>query len=191
DVVGERMLECVGETGEQLCLIKKLRHLEMSKATPELFFLELHNRLKQQKRHIHADDRSRLQQPLVLGGKPVNAGGENSLGRCGDLQRLWRLHETISTAHAGERFRFDQCPDALLEEEGVALGPLYQELLEGPQSGVIPEQSHQQLVGVLGWQGIDPELAIVGLIAPGVAMLGAVVDEEQEARRWQAVDEMV
>src|SRR5215467_5955368 len=114
NVVGERMLEYVHQAGEQLCLVEKLCDLEMSEAAPELFFGELHNRLKQQKRHIHADYGSRLQQPLVLGRKSVNAGGEDCLGCCRDLQRLWRLHKTISTLHAGERFRLDQCPDALL-----------------------------------------------------------------------------
>jgi len=44
------------------------------------------------------------------------------------------------------------------------------------------------------WQwamsGRDPELA-VGLAAPGVPILGAVIDEEQEARRGQAFDEAI
>jgi hypothetical protein len=35
------------------------------------------------------------------------------------------------------------------------------------------------------------ELAVVGLAAPAVLVLGAVVDEEQEARRGQAVDEAI
>jgi hypothetical protein len=32
------------------------------------------------------------------------------------------------------------------------------------------EERIEQLVGVLGWQGIDPELPVVGLAAPGVAV---------------------
>jgi regulator of protease activity HflC (stomatin/prohibitin superfamily) len=39
--------------------------------------------------------------------------------------------------------------------------------------------------------GRDPELAVVGLAAPGVPILGAVIDEEQEARRGQAFDEAI
>jgi hypothetical protein len=49
----------------------------------------------------------------------------------------------------------------------------------------------EQLVSALRGQGIDPELAAVGLAAPGVLVLGAVVDKEQEARCGQALDEAI
>jgi hypothetical protein len=42
-----------------------------------------------------------------------------------------------------------------------------------------------------GRQGIDPELAVVRFAAPDVLVLGVVVDEQQKARRGQALDEGV
>src|SRR5262245_49223426 len=87
--------------------------------------------------------------------------------------------------------RLNEGPHALLEEEGIGVRPLDQQLLERGEGRVSAEEPIEQLVGTLGWKGIDPELAVVGFAAPGVAVLGAVADEEQEARRWQALDEAV
>ena len=99
--------------------------------------------------------------------------------------------EPVGAALAGQGRRLHQGPHALLEEEGIRLRPLDQELLERAERRVRAEERIEQLVGALGRQGIDPELAVVGLAAPGVLVLGAVVDEEQEARRGQALDEAV
>ena len=99
--------------------------------------------------------------------------------------------EPVGAALAGQRSRLHQGPHALLEEEGIRFRPLDQELLERAERRVSAEQRVEQLVGAFGRQGIDPELAVVGLAAPGVPVLGAIVDEEQEARRGQALDEAV
>ena len=53
------------------------------------------------------------------------------------------------------------------------------------------EEGLEQLVGALGWQRIQPELAVVGLAVPPVPILGSVVDEKEKARRGQALDEAV
>jgi hypothetical protein len=82
-----------------------------------------------------------------------------------------------------------EAPHALLEEEGIGFRPLDQELLERAEGLASAEERIEQLVSALGRQGIDPELAVVSLAAPGVLVLGAVVDEEQQARRGQAFDE--
>ena len=99
--------------------------------------------------------------------------------------------EPVGAALADQRLRLHQGPHALLEEERIALRPLDQEPLERAERRVGAEQRLEQLVGALGRQRIEPELAVVGLAAPGVLVLGAVVDEEQEARRGQALDEAV
>ena len=99
--------------------------------------------------------------------------------------------EPVGAALAGQGRRLHQGPHTLLEEEGIRFRPLDQELLERAEGRVGAEERIEQLVGALGRQGIDPELAVVGLAAPGVLVLGAVVDEEQEARRGQALDEAI
>jgi hypothetical protein len=58
----------------------------------------------------------------------------------------------------------------------------------------VPDQDEEhieQLVGALRWQGIQPELAVIGLTAPGMAVLGAIVDEDQKAHCRQALDRSV
>ena len=85
---------------------------------------------------------------------------------------------------AGQGCRLHQGPHTLLEEEGIGFRPLDQNLLERAEGDVGTEQRIEQLVSVLGRQRIDPELAIVGLAVPRVPVLGAVVDKQQETRRW-------
>ena len=40
-------------------------------------------------------------------------------------------------------------------------------------------------------QRIEPQLGVIGLVPPGVLILGAVGDEQQEVRRRQALDQAV
>ena len=65
--------------------------------------------------------------------------------------------------------------------------------MSGASAGILAEQRVQQLVGTLGAaSAIEPQLAVVRLAAPGVLVLGPVVDHEQEqARRRQALDQAV
>src|SRR4030095_11451427 len=49
----------------------------------------------------------------------------------------------------------------------------------------------QQLGGALSAEGGDPELAIVGPAAPAMLVLGAIVHEQENGRRGQAVEEAV
>ena len=84
-----------------------------------------------------------------------------------------------------------EAPHALLEEERVALGPREEEALQGLEAGVAPEQGLQQRGRILRRERVQPELAVVGLPAPAVPVLRAVVDEEQEPGRRQALDQPV
>ena len=59
------------------------------------------------------------------------------------------------------------------QEEGVTLGACNQELFEGRQARIVAEQGLQELVGTGGWQGIEPQLGVVGLTAPAVLVLRA------------------
>jgi len=63
--------------------------------------------------------------------------------------------------------------------------------LSGPRPGSGPKEGLEQGVGALGGQRVDPELRVVGLAPPAVLVLRAVVHEEEEARRGQALQQGV
>jgi hypothetical protein len=69
--------------------------------------------------------------------------------------------------------------------------PCDQQPLERRQAGVLPQQGVEEGLGARWWQRIEPQLRIVGFAAPAVLVLGAVVDQQQEASCRQAVDEAV
>ena len=62
---------------------------------------------------------------------------------------------------------------------------------ERRQAGVVAEQGLQDFVGTGGRQRVKPQLRVVGLAAPAVLVLRAVVDQEQQARRGQAFHQAV
>ena len=149
------------------------------------------NGQEQRHGHVLADDGGRLEQSLGLGRQAVDARGQDGLDRGGDRQIFDGSGEPIGAAVAGQGPRLHEGPHTLLEEEGIRFRPLDQELLERDECRVSAEERIEQLVSALGRQGIDPELAVVGLAAPGVLVLGAVVDQEHEARRGHALDEAI
>ena len=167
----------------------------MSEAATELLLGRLRDGLEEREGHLVADDGGGLEQSFVLGREPVDPGRQHRLGGRRDLQAVpeivGRRQQPVGAALAGQDLRLDQRPDALLEEEGVPLGPLDQQSLERLEGRIGPEQDVQQLLGALRWQGIDPELAVVALAAPGVLVLGAVVDEEQQPGGREALDQAV
>ena len=99
--------------------------------------------------------------------------------------------KAITAPLAGQSACLHERPHALLEEQGHTLRPLYQQALERIERLVLPEQRAEQLVRALGRQRIEPELAVVGLAPPAVAVLRAIVDQEKEPRRRQALDQRV
>src|SRR5215831_19245165 len=189
--VRERVLERVLEVREEPDLVEELRGLETAQLGAHLFLRRVGNGEQQRDGHVLADDGSRLEQPLVIGGQAVDARGQDGLNSGGYPQLFNRPSEPVGATFTGEGARLNKGAHALLEEEWIGVRPLDQQDLERGEGRVGAEKHIEQLVGVLGWQGIDPELAVVGFSAPGVAVLRAVVGEEQEARRWQALDETV
>ena len=66
-----------------------------------------------------------------------------------------------------------------------------EELPQRGQRGVGAQERLQELLGALARQRVDAELRVVGPAPPGVLVLGAVVDEEQEAGGGERVDQAV
>ena len=191
DFVGERVLEGELEVRKEPDLVKELRGLEMRQRGPHRGLRRVGGGLEQRQGHVLADDGGGLEQALGLGRQAVDARHQDGLHGGGDCQLFDGPGEAIGSALAGQGRRLYQRPHALLEEEGIRLRPFNQELLERAEGRVSAEERTEQLVSALGRQGIDPELAVVGLAAPGVAVLGTVIDEVQEARGGQAVDEAI
>jgi hypothetical protein len=121
-----------------------------------------------------------LKQPFGLWGEAVDARGQDGPDGGGHCQLLDGPGKPIGAAPALERARLDKGPHTLLKKEGIGIRPLDQEPLKRGERCLKPKERIEQLVGALGRQGIDPELAIVGLAAPAVAVFRAVVEEEQE-----------
>ena len=81
--------------------------------------------------------------------------------------------------------------DALLQKEGIAAGAGNQEGGERRQTGVVPQQRLEDFCRTGGLQRIQAQLRVVGLAPPAVLVLGAVIDQEQEPRRRQALDQAI
>ena len=109
----------------------------------------------------------------------------------GTWMRRQGLRQAIGARLADQHPGLHQRAHALLQEEGIALGARDQEPLERCQAGVVPQQGLEELVGARRRQRIEPQLRVVGLAAPAVLVLRAVVDQQQEAGRGQALDEAV
>ena len=63
--------------------------------------------------------------------------------------------------------------------------------MSGRRAGSDAEERIEQGLGALGRQGVEPELRVVGLAAPAMRVLGAVVHEEEHPGRRQALDQAV
>ena len=63
--------------------------------------------------------------------------------------------------------------------------------LSGSRPGVVPQQGLEELFSALWGQRVKPELGVVGLAAPGVLVLRAIIDEQEEAGRRQALDQAI
>ena len=95
---------------------------------------------QQREGHILADDRGRLEQPLLLRREAVDAGRQNRLHGARHRDGRERPAELVAAALADQHPGLHECPHALLEEEGIALGPLDEEALERAQVGAASEQ---------------------------------------------------
>ena len=90
-----------------------------------------------------------------------------------------------------------ECPglrqrlDRLLQEEWIPFGALDQESLESLQLGVMAEERIEERMGAVRRQRVEAELTVGRLVAPGVLVLGAIVDQQAEPRGREGLDEAV
>jgi hypothetical protein len=94
-------------------------------------------------------------------------------------------------ALAGEEFHLDQFANAFLDEERVTLRAVDEQPFQRLQRRIVAEHRIEEFVRGVGRQGIEPDFAKIGLAAPGMLVLGTVVDEEKHAGRRKAVHQRV
>jgi hypothetical protein len=190
-LVRERVLEGVLEIREETRLVEELGGLEVSEPTTQVCFGPLGNGEQERERHILADDRGRLEQPLVLGCQAVDPGREDRLDRRRYLDRRGVGRQPVGPPFTDQRLGFRERPHALLEEQRVAFRPINEGALERVQARVGPEQARQEIVRTLRPQRVDAELSVVRLATPTVVVLGPVVGEQQQPGRRQALNEAI
>ena len=190
-LVGKGVLERVLEIREEARLVQELRGLEAADRGAQLVLVQRSCRPEQRERHVLPNHRCRLQERLVAGGQPVDTGGQHGLHRGGDLDGRKGPRQPIRPALARQRLGLDKSSHALLQEKRIALRPRDQDPLQRIEAGVRPEQRAEERLGGLRWEGVQPELHVVGPAAPRVLILRPVVHEEQEPRRRQALGERV
>jgi hypothetical protein len=67
DLMRERVFESVFEIREEARLVEELGGLKVGEPATHVFFGQLGNGEQERERHVLADDRGRLEQPLVPG----------------------------------------------------------------------------------------------------------------------------
>src|SRR5436309_5634927 len=144
------------------------------------------DRLEHHERDLMADRRCRLQQALPIGRQPIDTGREDGADRRRHLDGVNGPSKSIGPALARDHLRLDQSPHALLQKEWIALGTLDEQSLQGIEARIAAEECAEDLFDALSRQWVDAELAVVGLAAPTVLILGAIVDQQENARRRQA-----
>ena len=138
DLVGQGVLERVLALGEQADRIEQLGGLEARERCVQRVVRQLGDGLQQRERHVLADHGSRLEQTLVVGLETVDASGQDRLDRRRHPEVRQILGQTVGTAPTDQRAGLDQAPDALLQEERVALGLLDQVALQRDERLVSP-----------------------------------------------------
>ena len=129
---------------------------------------------------------------LSSGGEAVDAGGEDRLDRGRHLDASRAAAPGDRPPRSPTSARVSTSVRTLSSRKnGLPSVRSISRRLSGPRLGSSPSSACEQFVGALGGQRVEPELAVVGLAAPAVLVFGPVVDQEQQARRRQALDQAV
>ena len=189
DLVRQRVLEGVLDVGEEASLIEELDAPQVCEPSSERVLFQAGRGLKEDEGDVLADHGRGLQEAFLLRRQSVDPGGEHGLNRRRDLDVLERLREPMRAAPAGEHVCLDERPHVLLEEERIAIRSLDEKALERIEARISPEEMVKELISACGRERIDPQLTVVGLPAPGMPVLRAVIHEQHHARRRQALHE--
>ena len=187
-VVDQGVAEAVHQIGEERALVEEAAGLELLEAAPHLLGRHVGDGLEQSHRHLVADHRGGLEQPLVLVAEPVDAGGDGGPHGGRHLEGQRGAREAVGPGLALERAGLDQARHALLEKERVAARALGHEPLERGERGIDAEQAVQQIRGRRGLERLQPDLGEARARAPGVRVLGSIGAGDQDMGR-QGLDD--
>ena len=176
---------------EEARLVEELGGLQMGEAQAERLLRHLGHGLEERQGHLGADDGGGLQELFLLRRQPVDARRQHRLHRGRHLDTRECPGQAIGPRVADQHLRFHQGAHALLQEEGVPLGALDQALFERLQTGIVPQEALEQGLGTRRRQRVEPELGVVGLLAPAVLILGAVVDQQEHVGGGQALHQAI
>ena len=189
DLLGEGMLEGVDQLGKQTHLVQKLGILEMHEPLAERPFRKLHHGLEE-------DQGTSVPMTAAVWSRDFSSGGRRSMRvartACtvaGTWQGEEGVRQAIGARLAHQSPGLYERPHALLQEEGITLGALDQEWIEGCQARVVSQEGLQEDVGTRWGQGVQPQLRVVGLTPPAVPIVGTIVDQEEQTRRREALAE--
>jgi len=132
-----------------------------------------------------------LQELFLLQRQAVDARRQHRLHRGRHLDTRHRLRQAIGPRLADQLLRFHQGAHTFLQKEGVALRLRNQTRFEWLQLRIVPQKALQQGLGTRRGEWVEPELDVVGFIAPAVLILGAVVDEQQEVGSGEAFYQII
>ena len=185
------MLEGVHPLRKEVRLIEEFGPLELGQTAVQRLWRHVGNRLQQGERHLRPDDRGGLQEPFGVRRQPVDACRQHGLHRRWHRNVRQGPRQPVGAGLPSQDPGFHQGAHALFQKERVPLRALDQESFERCQTGVVSQQGLEEGVGARRGERVEPHLGIVRLTAPAVLVLRAVVDQQQEAGRWQALDQVV
>src|SRR4029453_15089597 len=185
------MLEGVFGIRKEDGFVEELRGLKLSEASVQILSAILGDGLEQVEWDVLADDGRALQQLLLLGREPIDARGEDGLYRGRHLDHLGRARKLIGSTRAGERVRLHQRAHSFFDEERIAPGLLREKSFDRRERGVPAQKSVEQLVRAVFRERIESDLVVITLASPGVAVLGPIVDEEEQPQGGQALHEAI
>jgi hypothetical protein len=187
-LLGEGVPEGILPLGEQARLIEKLGPLKLCQTAVQHLRGAVGNSLERGQGHLMAHDRRRLEEVFGLWGQAVDACRQHGLDGGRHLNARKIPGQTVGPWRADQPLGLHQRPHRLLQKERVPGCPFDQERRERRQARVIPQQRLQEGVGAGRGQWIEAELCVVSLAAPAVMVFRAVVDQEYEGGRRQALD---
>ena len=187
----QRVLERVLRLRKEARLVEKFRGLQVRELSAEIRLVPVGDGVKQVERDVLSDDSRRLQQLLLHEREPIDPRGQDCLNRGRHLNRIDGLDETIRPTLTHQGLGLHKSPHALFKKERVTLRPLDEELPQRGQLGAGAQKRPQEILGPFAWQRIDAQLRVVAPVSPGVLVLGAIGNEEQETSGEKRVNEAI
>jgi hypothetical protein len=186
DASGEPVPEGIRDVREQTRLVQKFARPQVGERAMQLF-RRIGDGFEERERHVLANHRGKLQRCLLRRAQPIDPRRDDRGYARGDLDPVGLPDEAVGAAGAGQHARIDEVAHALLEEQRIAFARREQTVPQLREIGRTAEQSRKQLIGACRLERVDAQLRVMCPAAPPVAILRAVVDEQEDATGGHAL----